>query len=342
MAATATATISPPPPPPPPPLPLGAIFSHIHLMPTLLGLATQNYYSQDHTVIPKTMDGTNLASYILDYNPNDNTNEKTAIRDAVIDTLVVDPTTTTSKNNYTTSIDDNYYDNDNDNDNTINDAEDCCVSLLIEYTSLGNVIRYQHLIDTYNHSFIALRIMPKYIALQKQLQLQSHYYLNTMNQTKTIPTAISRGRQRSYRHNRHSRRILYNNITTMTTNKRNRLNDHQLNSNNIKRSGSTLVPTTIVPPTTTFTKLSNNIKYIEFRDSRIDYTNTKTKPLEYELYDLDKDPYELNNIYYNNDNNNDNNDNDISLEFKNKLEQKIKRLLHCNGERCRYEHSTGL
>jgi hypothetical protein len=76
------------------------------------------------------------------------------------------------------------------------------------------------------------------------------------------------------------------------------------------------------------------------------YTNTNTEPLEYELYDLDVDPYELNNIYYNNNNDNDNfndNDNDeISLEYKNKLESKIKRLLHCNGKSCRYEHSTGL
>lgn len=32
-------------------------------------------------------------------------------------------------------------------------------SLLIEYMSLGNVVRYQHLEDTYNHTFLALRIL---------------------------------------------------------------------------------------------------------------------------------------------------------------------------------------
>jgi N-acetylglucosamine-6-sulfatase len=32
-------------------------------------------------------------------------------------------------------------------------------SLLIEYMSLGEVVRYQHLVDTYNHTFVALRIL---------------------------------------------------------------------------------------------------------------------------------------------------------------------------------------
>jgi hypothetical protein len=32
-------------------------------------------------------------------------------------------------------------------------------SLLIEYMSLGNVVRYQHLMDTYNHTFLALRVL---------------------------------------------------------------------------------------------------------------------------------------------------------------------------------------
>ena len=41
-------------------------------------------------------------------------------------------------------------------------------TLLIEYKSLGSVVRYEHLVDTYNHTFIALRIFdetlpdPKY------------------------------------------------------------------------------------------------------------------------------------------------------------------------------------
>ena len=31
--------------------------------------------------------------------------------------------------------------------------------ILIEYPSLGNVVRYQHLMDTYNHTFLAIRVL---------------------------------------------------------------------------------------------------------------------------------------------------------------------------------------
>lgn len=123
--------------------------THVNLMPTLLGLVS--IHDQNHktiqesdprttptfffaastttggTVVPETMDGTNLASCII--NLQDNTPPPTTA-------------TTTVMNSSTSSS--------------------SCPSpstLLIEYTSLGNVVRYSHLVDTYNHSFVALRIL---------------------------------------------------------------------------------------------------------------------------------------------------------------------------------------
>ena len=75
----------------------------------------------------------------------------------------------------------------------------------------------------------------------------------------------------------------------------------------------------------------SNLKYIEFRDSRIDWTNTKTAPLERELYDLDSDPFELDNLVE-----------EASAVFLKALEDKTKRLIACLGDSCRMEHSTGL
>lgn len=84
--------------------------THVNLMPTLLGLATNQLESQD--IIPATMDGINLASHILDSTEEEG--------------LQQTPPPS---------------------------------SLLIEYNSLGPVVRYNHLVDTYNHSFMALRII---------------------------------------------------------------------------------------------------------------------------------------------------------------------------------------
>jgi len=102
--------------------------SHVNLMPTLLGIATRQYSSQD--VVPSTMDGTNLAANILDsiYEEDD------------VDVSVFASAT--------------------------EDGVESCLrpsvqfsSVLVEYTSVGDVVRYNHLVDTYNHSFVALRIL---------------------------------------------------------------------------------------------------------------------------------------------------------------------------------------
>jgi N-acetylglucosamine-6-sulfatase len=109
-------------------------------------------------------------------------------------------------------------------------------SLLIEYMSLGNVTRYQHLEDIYNHTFLALRILD--------------------------PLAEPGAR---------------------------------------------------------------NLKYVEFRDSRIDWNGTRP-PLEMELFDLDQDPYELHNLVKT-----------ASPIFLEALGVKVQRLFHCQGQSCRKE-----
>ncbi|KAG7358784.1 hypothetical protein IV203_015373 [Nitzschia inconspicua] len=81
-------------------------------MPTLMGLATKRYYSQD--IVPPTMDGTNLAAKILDHDVDE--------QDDSISTFELS-------------------------------------SVLVEYTTLGDVVRFNHLVDTFNHSFLALRIV---------------------------------------------------------------------------------------------------------------------------------------------------------------------------------------
>jgi N-acetylglucosamine-6-sulfatase len=86
------------------------VSSHVNIMPTLLGLATNQWNSQE--VVPETMDGINLASHIIDGNEEE--------------------------------------------------EQPLPSSLLIEYFSLGEVIRYYHLIDTYNHTFLALRIVHRH------------------------------------------------------------------------------------------------------------------------------------------------------------------------------------
>ncbi|CAJ1934958.1 unnamed protein product [Cylindrotheca closterium] len=104
--------------------------THVDLMPTLLGLATQTW---NNSIVPPTMDGSNLAG-----------------------ALVVDHSTSIRSNN-----------NNNKTNNASFGVEESSPSMqanpssaiLVEYPSLGNVVRYQHLMDTYNHTFLALRII---------------------------------------------------------------------------------------------------------------------------------------------------------------------------------------
>lgn len=171
------------------------ISTHVNLMPTLMGLATKQYNSQD--VVPSTMDGTNLAGMILDRN---------VIKEN-------DPVQVFESS-----------------------------SVLVEYTSLGNVERYHHLVDTYNHSFVAIRIFDTDPA---------HYPLH-------------------------------------------------------------------------------NMKYVEFRDTRIDW-NMTAAPLERELYDLENDPHELQNLV-----------SEVSPVLVNAMSEKIQKMMQCQGGLCRQEHTSGL
>ncbi len=212
-----------------------ALFSHVHLIPTLLGLATGEHYSQD--IVPNTMDGTNLAGWLLEQGSDSSTTSSTT-------------TTSTSTSTIPTSSE---------------------VSLLIEYTSLGNKVRYQHLVDTFNHSFVALRIMPAY---DRDHNNSGSSWNGTSSNTSSANSS--------------------------------RLVEH-----------------------------ISNLKYIEFRNSLVDWNNTGP-PLERELYDLDKDPYELENLLASTS------PTKVSPSLLLALETKMDRLIACRGEDCRREHSTGL
>lgn len=97
--------------------------SHVDLMATLLGLASNVY---DDSIIPSTMDGSNLAGDLLKRS---------------------DPSTASSK------------DKSKEERSDTNSLPYSASSLLVEYMSLGNVVRYEHLMDTYNHTFLALRVL---------------------------------------------------------------------------------------------------------------------------------------------------------------------------------------
>ncbi len=177
--------------------------THVDLMPTLLGLVTNaNANANDderkeNIPIPETMDGTNLASCILDES-------------------------STTKSSCSSSH---------------------STFLLMEYMSLGTVFRYNHTVDTYNHSFLAIRMM---------------------------------------------------------------MPQPEISSND---------------PTLSL----HNLKYVEYRDSRWDWNATQP-PLEQELFDLDKDPYELHNIL-----------STVSPLLVQTLQFKLQRLFHCRGDICRQE-----
>jgi arylsulfatase A-like enzyme len=281
-----------------------AVFSHVHLMPTLLGLATGMHDSQD--ILPETMDGTNLARLLLDADVD---------VDANIDG---DSDVNVGSRDQNEDEDQTSYGTNTSNTSTLvfssksvlpssssSPSPSSSISLLIEYTSLGNVVRYQHLIDTYNHSFVALRIMPRDHPITPTHDNGTRILSNT-----TLPerTAIRRG------------------------------------------TGTGTVSNVMI-------ETISNLKYIEFRDSRVDWTNTETPPLERELYDLDQDPYELDNLLFG----------DgataiatasigsppipsppvppftrITPSLLRALEAKTRRLIRCSGDDCRREHSTGL
>lgn len=65
-----------------------------------------------------------------------------------------------------------------------------------------------------------------------------------------------------------------------------------------------------------------NLVYTEFADLRSNYFWTKP-PLEYEYYDLDKDPFQLHNVY-----------SSLSAAEKTELHEQLDQLWHCQGENC--------
>jgi N-acetylglucosamine-6-sulfatase len=181
--------------------------SHVDVMPTLLGLASNVL---DDSIIPATMDGSNLAGDLLPHTGSDRSDLKATL------VQIDESRKLTNKEAFSRPPS----------------------SLLIEYMSLGNVVRYQHLMDTYNHTFLALRV----------------------------------------------------------------LNDTPL----------------------------PNIKYVEFRDSRIDW-NFQGEALEAEFYNLDEDPYEMRNQIH-----------EISSAYRQALHNKMMKMFRCHGNDCRTESRKGI
>ena len=71
-----------------------------------------------------------------------------------------------------------------------------------------------------------------------------------------------------------------------------------------------------------------NLKYIEYRDARRDAPGRLPPFLERELFDLDNDPLELNNLIGNSTNTNDD-------SFLRALHNKLSRMHECRGDDCR-------
>lgn len=101
-------------------------------------------------------------------------------------------------------------------------------SVLVEYLSLGNVTRYNHTMDNYNHSFLALRTIIQQPQSKNDDSIIDHWSYNMFDNAGP-------------------------NITL------------------------------------------RDLKYIEYRDSRVDWTAVQPL-LEQELFDLERDPYELQNL----------------------------------------------
>lgn len=149
-------------------------------------------------------------------------------------------------------------------------------AILVEYISLGDVVRYNHSVDTYNHSFVALRLLreshPEDVEEATQDTPWLYYWYD-------YPSNQPKARN-------------FNSASTKW--------------------------------------LLQNMKYVEYRDSRVDWNATKP-PLEREVFDLDRDPYELHNLLPH-----------ISPLLLRALQLKLQRLLWCQGETCREEHDSGL
>jgi hypothetical protein len=159
------------------------------------------------------------------------------------------------------------------------DDEDCgsgASSVLVEYQSLGNVVRYNHTVDTYNHSFIALRLLQPHRDEDDEGSTIPDYWFYTFD----------------------------------------------FDGTSSSRAGNEQKPQQRF--------LLRNMKYIEYRDSRVDWNGTDS-PLEQEMFDLERDPYELHNLIRH-----------VSPLLIQALHLKLQRLGRCRGDSCRQEHSSGV
>ena len=73
-----------------------------------------------------------------------------------------------------------------------------------------------------------------------------------------------------------------------------------------------------------------DMKYVEYRDLRIDWDAAKS-PLEIEVFDLERDPYEMSNLH-----------DVIHPDLLELLQEKLQVLLRCQGDSCRQEHARGI
>ena len=161
--------------------------------------------------------------------------------------------------------------------------DDVCVphssassAVLVEYQSLGDVVRYNHTIDTYNHSFIALRLL-----------LQAH-----QDDDEGI------------------------------------LPEYWFYSYDFDSGASHEQAQPLKPPKGGL--LLRDLKYVEYRDSRVDW-NATNRPLEQEVFDLERDPHELHNLI-----------DHLSPLMIQALQLKLQRMEQCQGDACRHEHSSGI
>jgi arylsulfatase A-like enzyme len=306
------------------------IASHVDLIPTLLGLVSKSwsqshtqsretnrknhqgqYHRSDHrqnkstSTIPPTMDGSDLSAFVLDYDDDDDgdsSNGDTNNHNHNFGDNASTEGTVGGVNSWASSSDSSV---------VVQQQPPPPRSLLIEYMSLGNVRRYRHLVDTYNHTFMALRMMlppPQMsICAPRKRSASNDHGLDHNNE---VIQGGGGEEERYYRLLRYSRANNDDDDDDDTS--------HML----------------------------YNFKYIEFRDSRIDWNFSKPA-LEVELYDLTTDPFELHNLLavsnigtegpnYHNLNHN------ISSEFIKMVKLKMHRMYHCRGDTCRKEQSTGL